>query len=140
MTKPMTIIGGGLAGSEAAWQLAKRNVPVTLYEMRPAGKTNAHQTARFAELVGSNSFRSSDAQSNAIGLLQAEMRLAGSLIMTCADRNQIEVNDELTIDRKGFSDEVTKSLENEPLITIKREEYKRLPSKDDGSFIIASST
>src|ERR1700760_1212661 len=87
--QPVHIIGGGLAGCEAAWQLASREVPVVLHEMRPTRSTAAHKTASLAELVCSNSFRSDDRETNAVGLLHAEMRRLGSLIMTCADAHQV---------------------------------------------------
>ena len=116
------IIGGGLAGSEAAWQLAQTGVPVTLYEMRPHRKTDAHVTDGLAELVCSNSFRSDNAETNAVGLLHAELRDANSLIMNCADKHQLPAGGALAVDREGFSQAVTQELENHPSITIKREE------------------
>ena len=116
------IIGGGLAGSEAAWQLAQTGIPVILYEMRPHRKTDAHVTDGLAELVCSNSFRSDDAETNAVGLLHAELRDAGSLIMKCADKHQLPAGGALAVDREGFSQAVTQELENHPSITIKREE------------------
>src|SRR5579864_6163877 len=97
------IVGGGLAGSEAAWQLAEAGVPVVLHEMRPVRMTEAHQTEQLAELVCSNSFRSDDAETNAVGLLHAEMRLAGSLIIRAADANQVPAGGALAVDRIGFS-------------------------------------
>ena len=116
------IIGGGLAGSEAAWQIAQIGVPVTLYEMRPHRKTDAHVTDGLAELVCSNSFRSDDAETNAVGLLHAELRDANSLIMNCADKHQLPAGGALAVDREGFSQAVTQELEKHPSITIKREE------------------
>ena len=108
--RPVHIIGAGLAGSEAAWQLASRNVPVVLYEMRPVRMTDAHVTDSCAELVCSNSFRSDDASTNAVGLLHAEMRLANSLIMASGDAHQVPAGSALAVDRDGFSDAVTAKL------------------------------
>lgn len=136
--KPVHIIGGGLAGSEAAWQLARRDVPVVLHEMRPVRETAAHKTDHLAELVCSNSFRSDDAQNNAVGLLHAEMRLANSLIMSCGDANQVPAGGALAVDREGFSNAVTAKLENEPLITISREEVDGLPPADWDNVIVAT--
>jgi methylenetetrahydrofolate--tRNA-(uracil-5-)-methyltransferase len=121
MTDKVTIIGGGLAGSEAAWQLAKRGIKVTLYEMRGVKKTEAHITDNLAELVCSNSFRSDDIN-NAVGLLHHEMRELDSLIMRCADESRIPAGSALAVDRHGFSALVQKNLEDHPLIEIKREE------------------
>src|SRR6476660_3152238 len=103
MTKPIHIIGGGLAGSEATWQIARRGVAVVLHEMRPTRMTEAHKTEGLAELVCSNSFRSDDAANNAVGLLHAEMRRLGSLIMRAADANQVPAGGALAVDRDGFS-------------------------------------
>lgn len=136
--KPIHIIGGGLAGSEAAWQIASRNVPVILHEMRPTRETQAHKTEGLAELVCSNSFRSDDAENNAVGVLHAEMRLANSLIMTCADANQVPAGGALAVDREGFSQAVTHQLENHPLISIKREEIRGLPPENWDLTIIAT--
>ncbi len=138
MAKPVHIIGGGLAGSEAAWQLAEREIPVILHEMRPVRGTDAHKTDGLAELVCSNSFRSDDADNNAVGLLHAELRMAGSLIMHCADKNQVPAGGALAVDREGFSQAVTNALENHPLITIEREELDGLPPEDWESVIIAT--
>ena len=135
---PIHIIGGGLAGSEAAWQLAERGVPVILHEMRPTRKTDAHQTDGLAELVCSNSFRSDDAVNNAVGVLHAEMRLAGSLIMRSADANQVPAGGALAVDRVGFSDAVTDALSNHPLITIDRAEVKDVPLDEWGDVLIAT--
>ena len=132
------IIGGGLAGSEAAWQIAAAGVPVTLHEMRPLRGTEAHQTDGLAELVCSNSFRSDDAQTNAVGLLHAEMRLAGSLIIASGDACQIPAGSALAVDRDGFSQAVTQRLQQHPLITISRDEVARLPPDEWGSTIIAT--
>jgi methylenetetrahydrofolate--tRNA-(uracil-5-)-methyltransferase len=137
-TKSLHIIGGGLAGSEAAWQAAEAGVPVILHEMRPVRGTDAHKTDSLAELVCSNSFRSDDAQANAVGLLHAEMRLAGSLIMSSADANQVPAGGALAVDRDGFSAAVTARLEAHPLITIQREEVTGLPPEEWDQAIIAT--
>ncbi|MEC8316836.1 MAG: methylenetetrahydrofolate--tRNA-(uracil(54)-C(5))-methyltransferase (FADH(2)-oxidizing) TrmFO [Pseudomonadota bacterium] len=131
------IVGGGLAGSEAAWQLAQSGIAVTLYEMRPHRKTEAHVTDGLAELVCSNSFRSDDAETNAVGLLHAELRDANSLIMRCAVTHQLPGGGALAVDRVGFSQAVTKELENHPLVTLKREEVKHI-DPDWAHVIIAS--
>jgi methylenetetrahydrofolate--tRNA-(uracil-5-)-methyltransferase len=136
--RPVHIIGGGLAGSEAAWQLARSGVPVILHEMRPVARTDAHNTDGLAELVCSNSFRSDDAETNAVGLIHAEMRLAGSLIMAAADRNQVPAGGALAVDRDGFSADVTSKLQSHPLIEIRREEIAGLPPEDWGSTIVAT--
>ncbi|GLQ39185.1 methylenetetrahydrofolate--tRNA-(uracil-5-)-methyltransferase TrmFO [Rhizobium albus] len=136
--KPVHVIGGGLAGSEAAWQIAQAGVPVVLHEMRPIRGTDAHLTDGLAELVCSNSFRSDDAETNAVGVLHAEMRLAGSLIMACGDRNQVPAGGALAVDRVGFSDAVTKALNDHPLVTIEREEVTGLPPVEWGRTIIAT--
>ena len=109
--KPVHVIGGGLAGSEAAWQIARRDVPVVLHEMRPIRGTDAHKTDRLAELVCSNSFRSDDHQANAVGLLHEEMRRAGSLILAAADAHKLPAGGALAVDRDGFADEVQRRLE-----------------------------
>src|SRR6195256_2780750 len=116
------VIGGGLAGSEAAWQIANAGVRVVLHEMRPVRMTEAHRTEALAELVCSNSFRSDDAANNAVGLLHAEMRRLGSLIMRAADANQVPAGGALAVDRDGFSAAVTSALERHPLIEIRRSE------------------
>ncbi|MBL4785393.1 MAG: methylenetetrahydrofolate--tRNA-(uracil(54)-C(5))-methyltransferase (FADH(2)-oxidizing) TrmFO, partial [Cohaesibacteraceae bacterium] len=136
--KPVHIIGGGLAGSEAAWQLAGAGVPVILHEMRPERKTNAHKTDGLAELVCSNSFRSDDAEYNAVGLLHQEMRTAGSLIFEMADKNKLPAGGALAVDRDGFSEDVTIALENHALITIDRAEVPGLPPVEWGNTIIAT--
>src|ERR1700748_3886871 len=121
MTHPLRsihVIGGGLAGSEAAWQIARRGVPVVLHEMRPERATAAHKTDALAELVCSNSFRSDDWQTNAVGLLHAEMRRLGSLIMQSGDANQVPAGGALAVDREGFAAAVTAALAAEPLVTI----------------------
>lgn len=135
---PIHVIGGGLAGSEAAWQIASAGIPVILHEMRGVRGTDAHKTDGLAELVCSNSFRSDDATSNAVGVLHAEMRLAGSLIMSCADKNQVPAGGALAVDRDGFSDAVTTAINSHPLITVVREEVDGLPPKDWDLAIIAT--
>jgi methylenetetrahydrofolate--tRNA-(uracil-5-)-methyltransferase len=136
--EPVHVIGGGLAGSEAAWQIAQAGAPVVLHEMRPVRGTDAHQTDGLAELVCSNSFRSDDWAYNAVGLLHAEMRRCGSLIMACADVNQVPAGGALAVDRDGFSQAVTAKLEQHPLITIAREEVAGLPPADWSSVIVAT--
>jgi len=136
--QPIHIIGGGLAGSEAAWQIAERGVPVILHEMRPERGTEAHQTDQLAELVCSNSFRSDDSQSNAVGLLHDEMRRLGSLVMRSADANQVPAGGALAVDREGFAQAVTQSLENNPLITVSRQEVAGAPPDEWDQVIIAS--
>jgi len=138
MTAPVHIIGGGLAGSEAAWQLARAGVPVVLHEMRGVQGTDAHQTDKLAELVCSNSFRSDDADNNAVGLLHAEMRRMGSLIMACGDAARVPAGSALAVDRDGFADRVTAALEAEPLVTIRRELVDGLPPADWGATIVAT--
>lgn len=125
--RPVHIIGAGLAGSEAAWQLAQAGIPVLLHEMRPVRATEAHKTAHCAELVCSNSFRSDDADYNAVGLLHQEMRRCGSIIMQAADRHQVPAGGALAVDRDNFAAEVTASIDNHPLITVRREEIAALP-------------
>ncbi len=137
-TKPIHIIGGGLAGSEAAWAAARAGLPVILHEMRPERGTEAHQTDGLAELVCSNSLRSDDATTSAIGLLHAEMRAAGSLIMSCADKTSVPAGGALAVDREGFSAAVTEALEADPLIEISRGEIDGLPPEDWDSVIIAT--
>jgi methylenetetrahydrofolate--tRNA-(uracil-5-)-methyltransferase len=136
--QPVHIIGGGLAGSEAAWQIAQRGVPVVLHEMRPLRATAAHKTEALAELVCSNSFRSDDSASNAVGLLHAEMRRLGSLIMRAGDAHQVPAGGALAVDRDGFSAAVTQALTDHPLITISREEIAGLPPSDWDQVIIAT--
>src|SRR3954463_3973549 len=132
------IVGGGLAGSEAAWQLASAGVPVVLHEMRPARGTGAHLTDQLAELVCSNSFRSDDAQNNAVGVLHEEMRRAGSLIMRAADAHKLPAGGGLAVDRAGFSAAVQETLLAHPLVTLQREEVAGLPPAVWGSTIIAT--
>lgn len=121
------VIGGGLAGSEAAWQIAEAGVPVVLHEMRPAQPTPAHKTDSLAELVCSNSFRSDDAETNAVGLLHEEMRRAASLIMRMADGAQVPAGGALAVDREQFASAVTQALSEHPMITIDRAEVTELP-------------
>ena len=135
---PVHVIGGGLAGSEAAWQLAKAGVAVTLHEMRPVRGTDAHKTGTLAELVCSNSFRSDDAMNNAVGLLHEEMRRLGSLIMTSGDAHKLPAGGALAVDRDGFAGAVEATLEAEPLVTIVRDEAEALPSSEAGLTIIAT--
>ncbi len=137
-TKPIHVIGGGLAGSEAAWQAAEAGVPVVLHEMRPVRGTDAHRTDGLAELVCSNSFRSDDAETNAVGLLHAEMRLAGSLIMAAGDAHQVPAGGALAVDRDDFSAAVTTMLEAHPLVTIVREEVTGLPSGEWDQVIVST--
>jgi len=132
------IIGAGLAGSEAAWQVAEAGLAVVLHEMRPDRMTEAHRTEGFAELVCSNSFRSDDAANNAVGLLHAEMRRLGSLIMRAADANQVPAGGALAVDRDGFSLAVTTALNEHPRIEIRRGEIAGLPPADWGNVIIAT--
>jgi len=138
MTKPLHIIGGGLAGSEAAWQAARLGIPVILHEMRGVRGTDAHKTDHLAELVCSNSFRSDDATSNAVGVLHAEMRLADSIVMACGDAHQVPAGSALAVDRDAFSAAVTRAISDHPLITVVREEITGLPPADWGQTIIAT--
>jgi methylenetetrahydrofolate--tRNA-(uracil-5-)-methyltransferase len=137
MIHQVHIIGGGLAGSEAAWQLAQAGVPVRLSEMRGGGDmTPAHQTEALAEMVCSNSFRSDDANSNAVGLLHQEMRALGSLILRCADGAKVPAGSALAVDRDLFAGAVTRALDDHPLVQIVRERVDRLPA--EGLTIIAT--
>lgn len=136
--KPIHVIGGGLAGSEAAWQIASAGVPVTLHEMRPVRMTDAHKGDRLAELVCSNSFRSDDWEANAVGLLHEEMRRAGSLILAAGDRHKLPAGGALAVDRDNFSQEVTNRLEAHPLVAIERAEIDGVPPEDWDSVIIAT--
>ena len=138
MGAPVHVIGGGLAGSEAAFQLAAAGVPVVLHEMRPSRQTEAHQTGALAELVCSNSFRSDDWATNAVGLLHEEMRRAGSLIMYAADAHKLPAGGALAVDRDGFAAAVTARLESHPLITIARAEVDGLPPAAWDSVIVAT--
>ncbi|MFD1702122.1 methylenetetrahydrofolate--tRNA-(uracil(54)-C(5))-methyltransferase (FADH(2)-oxidizing) TrmFO [Methylopila henanensis] len=137
-TSPIHVVGGGLAGSEAAWQIAEAGAPVVLHEMRPGRRTDAHQTDGLAELVCSNSFRSDDAEQNAVGLLHQEMRALGSLIMRAADGAQVPAGGALAVDRDAFSAAVTAALEAHPLVTIERGEIAGLPPADWDSVIVAT--
>jgi methylenetetrahydrofolate--tRNA-(uracil-5-)-methyltransferase len=136
--KPVHVVGGGMAGSEAAWQIAEAGVPVVLHEMRPIRKTDAHETESLAELVCSNSFRSDDAMNNAVGLLHEEMRRLGSIIMSAGDANKLPAGGALAVDRHAFSGEVTRRLEAHPLVEIQREEIAGLPPEDWDSVILAT--
>jgi methylenetetrahydrofolate--tRNA-(uracil-5-)-methyltransferase len=136
--EPVHVIGGGLAGSEACWQLAEAGVPVVLHEMRPVRKTDAHATDGLAELVCSNSFRSDDHEYNAVGVLHEEMRRANSLILASADAHKVPAGGALAVDRDGFSGAVTAALEAHPLVEIRREEVDSLPPADWSSVIIAT--
>src|SRR5882762_559117 len=135
---PIHIIGGGLAGSEAAWQAAEAGCDVVLHEMRPQRMTEAHTGQGLAELVCSNSLRSDDWENNAVGLLHEEMRRAGSLIMRAADAHKLPAGGALAVDRHGFSAAVTAALETHPGVTISREEVTALPPPDWGSVIVAT--
>ena len=135
---PIHVIGAGLAGSEAAHQIAAAGVPVVLHEMRPERMTDAHKTDGFAELVCSNSFRSDDWENNAVGLLHEEMRRAGSIILSAGDAHKLPAGGALAVDRDAFSAEVTRRLEANPLITIDRREVLGLPPDDWASVIIAT--
>jgi methylenetetrahydrofolate--tRNA-(uracil-5-)-methyltransferase len=132
------VIGGGLAGSEAAWQAAEAGARVVLHEMRPVQKTDAHQTEGLAELVCSNSFRSDDFEHNAVGLLHEEMRRCGSLILRTADLHKLPAGGALAVDRDGFSAAVTAAIEGHPNISVAREEIAGLPPPDWQNVIIAT--
>ncbi|MDZ7628816.1 MAG: methylenetetrahydrofolate--tRNA-(uracil(54)-C(5))-methyltransferase (FADH(2)-oxidizing) TrmFO [Parvularculaceae bacterium] len=138
MSAELHVIGAGLAGSEAAWQAAERGARVIVHEMRPQKMTEAHQTATCAELVCSNSFRSDDAETNAVGLLHEEMRRAGSLIMACADKNQVPAGGALAVDREAFSAAVTAALHAHPNISFTPGEIAGLPPEDWENVIIAT--
>ncbi len=131
---PVKVVGAGLAGCEAAWQLARRGVPVTLYEMKPKKMTPAHHSADFAELVCSNSLRG-DRLENAVGLLKEELRRLDSLILRCADATRVEAGGALAVDRYGFSAMVTEQIRNHPLITVVEEEVTQVP---EGPVIVAT--
>jgi methylenetetrahydrofolate--tRNA-(uracil-5-)-methyltransferase len=135
---PVHVVGGGLAGSEAAWQLARAGQPVILHEMRPLRGTEAHKTDQLAELVCSNSFRSDDAMNNAVGLLHEEMRRCGSLILATADRHKLPAGGALAVDREGFAEEVTARLLAEPRIAIERGEVAGLPPTEWADTIVAT--
>ncbi len=135
---PVHVIGGGLAGSEAAWQVARAGVPVVLHEMRPERPTEVHRTDGLAELVCSNSFRSDDAESSAIGLLHEEMRRLSSIILAAADANKVPAGGALAVDRDGFSEAVGAAIRAEPLIEIERREIAGLPPEDWTNAIVAT--
>jgi methylenetetrahydrofolate--tRNA-(uracil-5-)-methyltransferase len=132
------VIGGGLAGSEAAWQVAAAGLPVVLHEMRPVRTTDAHLTDGLAELVCSNSFRSDDAATNAVGLLHQEMRRLGSLIMRAGHLNQVPAGGALAVDRVGFSSAVSQAIAEHPLISVVREEVDGVPGDDWDEVIVAT--
>ena len=132
------VIGGGLAGCEAAWQMAERGVHVTLHEMRPNQPTEAHLTEQLAELVCSNSFRSDNAENNAVGVLHEEMRRAGSLILRSADAHKVPAGGALAVDREGFAGAVESALEGHEKIETRREEVGELPDADAGPVLVAS--
>ncbi|WP_373285822.1 methylenetetrahydrofolate--tRNA-(uracil(54)-C(5))-methyltransferase (FADH(2)-oxidizing) TrmFO [Paenibacillus segetis] len=134
-TNRVTVIGAGLAGSEAAWQIASRGIPVTLYEMRPVVKTPAHHTDKFAELVCSNSLRA-NGLTNAVGVLKEEMRMLNSLVLGAADRNAVPAGGALAVDRDGFSGEITRTLHEHPLVEVVTEEITEIPQ--DGIVVIAT--
>ena len=136
--EPIHIIGGGMAGSEAAWQAASLGVPVVLHEMRPLRRTDAHHTDGLAELVCSNSFRSDDWEYNAVGLLHEEMRRGGGLIISMGDRHKVPAGSALAVDRDAFSADVTAALERHPLVTIARGEIDGWPPESWSSVIIAT--
>jgi len=136
--KPVHIIGAGMAGSEAAWQLASAGVPVVIHEMRPVKMTEAHHTGHCAELVCSNSFRSDDAEYNAVGLLHQEMRRMNSLIMGMGDKHKVPAGGALAVDRDGFAEAVTQTLRSHPLIKFEAGEIAGLPPAEWGSTIIAT--
>ncbi|MEM7766268.1 MAG: methylenetetrahydrofolate--tRNA-(uracil(54)-C(5))-methyltransferase (FADH(2)-oxidizing) TrmFO [Pseudomonadota bacterium] len=136
--EPIHVVGGGMAGAEAAWQAANMGVPVILHEMRGTRGTDAHQTDKLAELVCSNSFRSDDHTSNAVGVLHQEMRLAEGLIISMGDRHQVPAGSALAVDREGFSEAVTETLHAHPLVTVERGEVEGLPPAEWGPTIIAT--
>ncbi len=135
MHETVTIIGGGLAGCEAAWQLAKRDIPVVLWEMKPEKKTPAHHSDLFGELVCSNSLRS-DQLENAVGLLKEELRRLGSLILRCADEHRVAAGGALAVDRVAFSQAITDAIRNHPNITVREGEVTQVPA--EGQVIVAS--
>ena len=137
-SKPVHVVGGGLAGSEAAWQIARAGVPVILHEMRPFRGTDAHKTQGLAELVCSNSFRSDDSSSNAVGQLHWEIRRLDSLIMAKGDAHQVPAGGALAVDRDGFSEAVTAALEAHPLVTIERGEIAGLPPAEWDNVVVAT--
>ena len=136
---PIHVIGGGLAGSEATWQIVSAGVPVVLHEMRPVRSTDAHKTDGLAELVCSNSFRSDEWETNAVGLLHEEMRRAGSLILSAGDKHKLPAGGALAVDRDAFSAEVTQRLTSHPLVTIERGEIQGLPPSEDWESVIVAT-
>ena len=136
--RPIHVVGGGLAGSEAAWQAAEAGVPVALHEMRPDRTTPAHKTGRLAELVCSNSFRSDDATTNAVGVLHREMRALGSIVMSSADAHLVPAGGALAVDRDGFSAAVEAAVLSHPLITVARGEIAGLPPADWDNVVVAT--
>ncbi|WP_259779884.1 methylenetetrahydrofolate--tRNA-(uracil(54)-C(5))-methyltransferase (FADH(2)-oxidizing) TrmFO [Aestuariispira ectoiniformans] len=136
--RPVHVIGGGLAGSEASWQLAQAGVPVVLHEMRPVVRTDAHQTEDLGELVCSNSLRSDDHEYNAVGLCHQEMRQCNSLVIASADTAKVPAGAALAVDRHDFSGHITKALTDHPLVTIEREEITGLPPEEWDSVIVAT--
>src|SRR5512133_2843156 len=132
------VIGGGLAGSEAAWQVAERGVPVTIHEMRPVRATAVHKTDRLAELVCSNSFRG-DKLDNAVGLLKEEMRRLGSLVMRAADASRVPAGAALAVDRERFAETITRAVADHPLITLVREEVAIIPESSEASPVIIAT-
>ena len=136
MTEPLNIVGGGMAGSEAAWQAAEAGLPVRLHEMRPGVGTFAHRTGHLAEMVCSNSFRSDDDTANAVGLLHWEMRAAGSLVMAMADRHRLPAGGALAVDRDAFARGVTERLQAHPLVEVVAGEVTALPAR--GAWIVAT--
>jgi methylenetetrahydrofolate--tRNA-(uracil-5-)-methyltransferase len=135
---PVHVVGGGLAGSEAAWQIARQDVPVVLHEMRPVRATPAHHTDALAELVCSNSFRADDAQASAIGILHREMRALDSLVLRAADTHKLPAGGALAVDRAGFATAVTQAIDAHPLIELRREEIAGLPPPGWDNVIIAT--
>lgn len=136
--KKVIVIGAGLAGCEAAWQVARQGVPVTLYEMKPSRMSPAHHSEDLAELVCSNSFRA-DGLMNAIGVLKHEMRALGGLIIRIADEVRVPAGGALAVDRVSFSRRVTEELENDPLITVCREEVTKIPDGDEDTIVIVAT-
>ena len=134
----INIIGGGMAGCEAAWQLVNSNIPVTIYEMRPKKRTFAHKTETLAELVCSNSFRSNDHENNAVGLLHWEMKQANSLIINTAETHSVPAGGALAVDRELFAEKITKTIQNHPLITVVRDEISDISIFKESIIIIAT--
>ncbi|MFN3623120.1 MAG: methylenetetrahydrofolate--tRNA-(uracil(54)-C(5))-methyltransferase (FADH(2)-oxidizing) TrmFO [Hyphomicrobium sp.] len=136
--KPIHVVGGGLAGSEAAWQIVSAGLPVVVHEMRPKRMTDAHKTDQLAELVCSNSFRADDWEYNAVGLLHEEMRRAGSLILSAGDKHKLPAGGALAVDRDAFASEVTERLARHPLVMLERSEVAGLPPEDWDSVVVAT--